>query len=120
MVRLEPLVEEHREPLRSVAMHPEIWQWMDRRVTETDYQPVDYDGYRFQAFGVFTTDRTNYDRNYGIVDGKWYRFASRYNIWERSHYYAKDAMGMTDPVACATKASPSASIPIARSGLWRC
>jgi RimJ/RimL family protein N-acetyltransferase len=36
LVRLEPLVEEHREPLRSVAMHPEIWQWIDRRVTEED------------------------------------------------------------------------------------
>jgi RimJ/RimL family protein N-acetyltransferase len=36
LVRLEPLVEEHREPLRSVAAHPEIWQWMDRRVTESE------------------------------------------------------------------------------------
>jgi N-acetyltransferase len=36
LVRLEPLVEEHREPLRSVAGHPEIWQWMDRRVVESD------------------------------------------------------------------------------------
>ena len=36
LVRLEPLVEDHREPLRSVAMHPEVWQWIDRRVTETD------------------------------------------------------------------------------------
>jgi RimJ/RimL family protein N-acetyltransferase len=36
LVRLEPLVEEHREPLRSVAGHAEIWQWMDRRVTETE------------------------------------------------------------------------------------
>jgi RimJ/RimL family protein N-acetyltransferase len=35
-VRLEPLVEEHREPLRSVAIHPEVWQWIDRRVTETE------------------------------------------------------------------------------------
>lgn len=34
-VRLEPLIEEHREPLRSVADHPEIWQWIDRRVTES-------------------------------------------------------------------------------------
>jgi RimJ/RimL family protein N-acetyltransferase len=34
LVRLEPLTEEHREPLRSVAGHPEIWQWIDRRVTE--------------------------------------------------------------------------------------
>jgi RimJ/RimL family protein N-acetyltransferase len=36
LVRLEPLVEEHREPLRSVAGHPEIWQWIDRRVAETE------------------------------------------------------------------------------------
>jgi N-acetyltransferase len=36
LVRLEPLVEEHREPLRSVADHPQVWQWMDRRVTESD------------------------------------------------------------------------------------
>jgi N-acetyltransferase len=36
LVRLEPLVEDHREPLRSVAGHPEIWQWMDRRVTESN------------------------------------------------------------------------------------
>jgi RimJ/RimL family protein N-acetyltransferase len=36
LVRLEPLTEAHREPLRSVALHPEVWQWIDRRVTETD------------------------------------------------------------------------------------
>ena len=36
LVRLEPLVEEHREPLRSVAGHPEIWEWIDRRVSETE------------------------------------------------------------------------------------
>jgi len=36
LVHLEPLVEEHREPLRSVAGHPEIWHWMDRRVTESE------------------------------------------------------------------------------------
>jgi len=35
-VRLEPLVEGHREPLRSVAIEPEVWQWIDRRVTETE------------------------------------------------------------------------------------
>jgi N-acetyltransferase len=35
LVRLEPLAEEHREPLRSVAGHPEIWEWIDRRVPET-------------------------------------------------------------------------------------
>jgi len=36
LVRLEPLAEEHREPLRSVAGHPEIWEWIDRRVSETE------------------------------------------------------------------------------------
>ncbi|HEX3042473.1 MAG TPA: GNAT family protein [Solirubrobacterales bacterium] len=36
LVRLEPLTEEHREPLRSVSGHPEIWQWKDRRVSEED------------------------------------------------------------------------------------
>ena len=36
LVRLEPLVEGHREPLRPVAAHSEIWQWIDRRVTESD------------------------------------------------------------------------------------
>ena len=35
LVRLEPLTEAHREPLRSVCGEPEIWQWIDRRVTET-------------------------------------------------------------------------------------
>jgi RimJ/RimL family protein N-acetyltransferase len=36
LVRLEPLIEEHREPLRSVAGHPEIWQWIERTVPESD------------------------------------------------------------------------------------
>ena len=36
LVRLEPLTEEHREPLRAVAGHPEVWEWTDRRVTETE------------------------------------------------------------------------------------
>lgn len=34
LVRLEPLVEAHREPLRSVAGYPEIWQWIERTVPE--------------------------------------------------------------------------------------
>jgi N-acetyltransferase len=36
LVRLEPLVEEHREPLRSVAGYPEIWQWIERTVPEDE------------------------------------------------------------------------------------
>ena len=44
LVRLEPLVEEHREPLRSVAGHEEIRQWIDRRVTEEDGFDEWFDG----------------------------------------------------------------------------
>jgi hypothetical protein len=84
-----------------------------RKVVDKDYEPVDYDGYRFQAFGIFTTERVGYNRDYGMIDADWHRFASRYNIWERSHYY-KDASGkvlngisdpMTNPIACATAAT---------------
>jgi hypothetical protein len=37
-----------------------------------------------------------------MLDSEWNRFISRYNIWERSHYY-EDASAMTGAVACATK-----------------
>ena len=36
-------------------------------------------------FGWFTSDRFGYDRRYGVVDEKWHRFASRWNIFEKSH-----------------------------------
>lgn len=35
-VRLEPLAERHRAPLREAAADPEIWTWIDRRVSETE------------------------------------------------------------------------------------
>jgi RimJ/RimL family protein N-acetyltransferase len=35
LVRLEPLAERHREPLRSISGEPEIWRWIDRRVSES-------------------------------------------------------------------------------------
>ncbi|MDF2692207.1 MAG: hypothetical protein K0S65_590, partial [Labilithrix sp.] len=44
--------------------------------------------------GYFTNDRYGYDRRYGVIDEKWHRFASRWNLYERSH---------AEPlVACAT------------------
>jgi len=58
-----------------------------RRVETSDYEPVDWDGNRFAAFGIFYGERFGYARNYGIVDQKWHRFAARYNIWEKSHAY---------------------------------
>ncbi|MFZ4577911.1 MAG: hypothetical protein ACOYOB_05880 [Myxococcota bacterium] len=62
-----------------------------RRVVASDFEPRDYDGFRFQAFGGFTTERSGYTRNYGMTDAKWYRFLNYYNIWDRSHYYANPA-----------------------------
>ena len=65
-----------------------------KRVVDTDYEPLEYDGNMMQDFGFFTSDRYGYDRRYGIIDQKWHRFADRWNIWEKSH-----AMPI---VACAT------------------
>lgn len=75
-----------------------------RKVEDHDYEPVEWDGYRFQAFGGFTSDRYGYARNYGMTDAMWHRFLNRYQIWERSHYY-KDAKAMTGHVACFTDES---------------
>ncbi len=72
-----------------------------RRVVDTDYEPADWDGYRFQAYGAFTKERLGFARNYGMSDERWHRFITRYNIWERSHYY-DDPESMTGPVLCYT------------------
>ncbi|MEI9935703.1 MAG: hypothetical protein WDO69_00630 [Pseudomonadota bacterium] len=84
-----------------------------RRVVDHDYEPVHWDGARMDMFGMFTTgtvnpDRLGYDRNYGVVDDKWYRFVSRHNIWERSH--ASDADGQ--PIPCYTdETTPVDALP---------
>jgi len=76
-----------------------------RQVEDRDYQPVDWDGTRMDMFGMFTTaERRGYQRNYGLVDDQWYRFASRHNIWQQSH--AHDDQG--NPVACNTANTTSA------------
>jgi hypothetical protein len=65
------------------------------KVVDHDYEPLDFDGVRMDMFGWFTMDRYGYDRAYGVVDDKWHRFATLWNIWQRSH---------VDPaVACATE-----------------
>jgi hypothetical protein len=73
-----------------------------RRVVDTDYEPVDWDGYRFQAYGGFYLERYGYARNYGMADKHWKRFLTRYQIWERSHYY-DDPAAMTGAVPCNTE-----------------
>ncbi len=56
-----------------------------KKVVDDDYEPIDWTGTRMNAFGWFTQDRFGYDRNYGILDQNWHRFAARYNVWQKSH-----------------------------------
>lgn len=82
-----------------------------RKVEDTDYEPVNWDGYRFQAYGGFFVERHGYDRNYGMTDDKWHRFLARYQIWERSHYYEQPET-MTGAIECYTPdKTPSGSDP---------
>ncbi len=70
-----------------------------RKVVDSDYEPKEWDGYRFQSAGAFTTERQGYARNYGLTDQLTHRFVERYNIWERSHYYT-DAKAMSGEIKC--------------------
>ncbi len=56
-----------------------------KRVVDNDFEPSDWDGNKMEAFGWFTEDRFGYDKNYGVVDQNWHRFAAKYNIWQQSH-----------------------------------
>ncbi len=70
-----------------------------KRVNNTDYEPVDWDGLKYETYGMFTTDREGYARDYGLADKSRRRLASRYNLWERSHYYVNPEK-MEGPTAC--------------------
>jgi hypothetical protein len=70
-----------------------------RRVIDNDYEPIDWDGQRFETYGAFTSQRQGYSRDYGLVDAKWKRHISRYNIWDRSHAYS-DPAAMTGATSC--------------------
>jgi hypothetical protein len=72
-----------------------------RRVVDRDFEPKDWDGYRFQAYGGFYVDRWGYARNYGMTDDNWHRLLSHHQIWERTHYYT-DPARMTGAVECYT------------------
>ncbi|MGC4113930.1 MAG: hypothetical protein QM765_04590 [Myxococcales bacterium] len=56
-----------------------------KKVVDTDYEPLAYDGAQMDLFGYFTVDRFGYDRRYGVVDDRWHRFATRWNLYEKSH-----------------------------------
>ncbi len=67
------------------------------KVVDHDFEALDYDGNRMDLFGWFSNDRFGYDRHYGIVDDKWHRFASKWNVFEKSH--------ASPVVACASPSS---------------
>ncbi|MEM6791101.1 MAG: zinc-dependent metalloprotease [Myxococcota bacterium] len=81
---------------QEVTIRHSFWKRPDN-----DYEPSHWDGYKFQSAGAFTKQRRGYARNYGIQDENWYRFISRYNIWQRSHYY-DDPAAMTGAIECNT------------------
>ena len=72
-----------------------------RKVEDFDYEPAEWDGVKFSAYGAFDLERRGYTRNYGLTDDQWRRFITRYNIWHRSHAY-DDLETMTGPVSCYT------------------
>ena len=72
-----------------------------RAVEDLDFEPVEWDGERFQAYGGFYIERLGYNRNYGMSDAHWHRFLTHYQIWERSHYYANPET-LQGPVECFT------------------
>ncbi|MFO0613989.1 MAG: hypothetical protein U0414_15460 [Polyangiaceae bacterium] len=77
-----------------------------RRVEKSDYEPAEWDGYMFQHFGPFETERRGYARNYGMTDTQWHRFADRYNIWEKHHAYVAQEGG-----SCGDGWVPSTDYP---------
>lgn len=72
-----------------------------RQVEDTDYAPQEWDGFRFQAYGAFYTERLGYNRRYGMSDEQWHRFINRYNIWDQSHFYT-DFASRDGAVECFT------------------
>jgi hypothetical protein len=67
-----------------------------RRIEASDFEPKEYDGYRFQAYGGFYEEYKGYSRNYGMTDKLYHRTLDHYNIWEKSHYYDQDG----NPIKC--------------------
>jgi hypothetical protein len=77
-----------------------------KRVVNDDYEPISWDGQRFETYGAFTGNRQGYARDYGLVDEKWLRHISRYNVWQRSHFY-KDLDKMEGSQSCQSDAQCS-------------
>ena len=81
-------------PGRSTATRPRSRSASrSRRSSTTTTSPRTGTATSMDAFGWFTVDRYGYDRNYGIVDENWHRFAAKYNIWQKSHVDGRAVRG---------------------------
>jgi hypothetical protein len=96
-----------------------------KKVVDDDFEPEDWDGHKMDAFGWFGVDRFGYERNYGILDQAWHRFAAKYNIWQKSHIdgtqcavdHWRDASGnvqnyAVDPATGKPRTDPVTGLPI--------
>lgn len=63
-----------------------------KRVTESDYIPLEYDDTRFAKFGFFRSERYRYNDEYGVVEPAQSRLANRWNLWkDAASCYDKNA-----------------------------
>ena len=69
-----------------------------------DYEPMIFGNDLMSMFGVFRTERLNYDRKFGLVDSAMIRLANRHRIYKE--YYQKDSNGapiVSKPIAAADR-----------------
>ncbi len=59
-----------------------------------DYEPLLYPNDMMSLFGVFRTERLNWDRKFGAIESARILIGQRHRMWEE--YYQKDANGQPD------------------------
>lgn len=59
-----------------------------------DYEPLLYGNDMMSMFGVFRTERLNWDRKYGAIESARILLGQRHRLWKE--YYQKDANGQPD------------------------
>ncbi|MCA3014785.1 MAG: hypothetical protein INH41_20570, partial [Myxococcaceae bacterium] len=59
-----------------------------------DYEPLLYGNDMMSMFGLFRTERLNWDRKYGAIESARVLIGQRHRLWKQ--YYQKDANGQPD------------------------
>lgn len=67
-----------------------------RRAEPTDYEPLLWNDHDQEFFGYFDVQRYGYDDQYGPVESRRVRYATRFDIWDGSH----SAQACADDEAC--------------------